>query len=184
MNHAQWTTWLIGLIGISSTAHATCPTNVVKLKPDSRYEVVAGATPAGSEVRDKVTGLIWQRCMNGMTWNGSTCTGVAATANWKTTLDLARLATPSTAPSAQAWRVPSYAELISLTDRSCYAPAINETWFPATSSGPTWTSSPSSEIEPLVFPHLVIYTWGVSFSSGNSFYYYGRANTWPVRFVR
>lgn len=167
----------------SNTVYAACANNVPRLRPDSRYELVAGATPAGSEVRDKVTGLIWQRCVLGMVWDGATCTGAAATTDWQGALDNARVAVRSSVPDARAWRVPSYSELSSLADRSCSSPAINENWFPATVAGETWTSSPSMMIDPVLTTPTYIYAWLVTFNQGNA-YSEDRSQIWSVRFVR
>lgn len=134
-----------------SAAQATCNANIPLTRPDSRYEVVAGATPAGSEVRDKVTGLVWQRCVVGMVWSGATCTGTASGMTWQNALDAARTATASTTLDATAWRVPNLTELDSLAERACYSPAINTTWFVVTPAESTWSSSPSADASDGVF---------------------------------
>lgn len=98
------------LWGVSGVAQAiTCKPSIPLSRPDSRYEAVLGSTPADSEVRDKVTGLVWQRCVVGIAWNGTTCTGTASSLTWVNALDAARTATASTAPNATAWRVPNHA---------------------------------------------------------------------------
>jgi hypothetical protein len=135
--------WGVLLItGMTQVAQATCNVKISLTRPDSRYEAVSGASPADSEVRDKVTGLIWQRCVVGMVWNGTTCTGTASNLTWQQALDAVRTANPSTVPAATAWRVPNHAELYSLAERACVNPAINTTWFLATPSDWTWSSSP------------------------------------------
>lgn len=119
--------------------------NIRPTRPDSRYEAVAGTVPAGSEVRDKVTGLVWQRCKLGMTWNGSTCSGNAAGFSWDQALEAARTAAPSNAPEASAWRLPNMKELTSLIETACYGPAINTTWFPFEPGGEAWSSSTKAD---------------------------------------
>ncbi|EXJ10475.1 DUF1566 domain-containing protein [Nitrincola nitratireducens] len=52
-----------------------------------RYQIVEG----GSIVRDLVTGLEWQRCSVGQTWNGSTCVGAALYYNWSASLNMSAL---------------------------------------------------------------------------------------------
>ncbi len=149
---------LAGLFVASSAAQAACNANIPLTRPDSRYEAVAAATPPGSEVRDKVTGLVWQRCVVGMVWNGTTCTGTASALKWQAALDAARTTTASTAATGRAatWRAPNIAELFSLADRACYDPAINTTWFPTTASDIAWSSSPIS----------VNMAYGVDFTNG------------------
>lgn len=154
----------IASLAVSTAAQAICNVNIPPTRPDSRYEAVAGATPAGSEVRDKVTGLVWQRCVVGMTWNGTTCTGTASSLTWQNALDAARTATASTAASgaAAAWRVPNHAELYGLAERACHNPVINITWFPATPAEWTWSSSPSA--------YFSDFAWVVYFSFGYDLY--------------
>lgn len=166
--------WLLaaGLLAASGVAQATCNANIPLTRPDSRYEAVAGATPAGSEVRDKVTGLVWQRCVVGMVWSGTTCTGTASSLTWQDALGAARTATASTAPAATPWRVPSHAELYSLAERACYNPAINTTWFPADPANWTWSSSPIA--------NSTDEAWLFNFNDGND----GNGNKLDVYYVR
>lgn len=129
MNNKNTCLVLAGLLSCGGTVLAACNTSMSLTRNDNRYEAV---TIDGSEVRDKVTGLVWQRCVIGKTWNGSSCMGAANSLTWIQALDAARTATISQAPAAFAWRLPSYAELNSLVERSCYDPSININWFPAT----------------------------------------------------
>jgi Protein of unknown function (DUF1566) len=120
------------MAGLSASviAQQVCNANIPLTRPDSRYEAVSGTTPAGSEVRDKTTGLIWQRCLLGMSWNGSACTGSFTSRTWTQALDAARTASATTTAPATAWRLPNRNELLSLAETACYSPAINATWFP------------------------------------------------------
>lgn len=122
------------IFSVVQLAHAACNANITLTRPDSRYEVVTGTTVAGSEVKDKTTGLVWQRCVVGMSWNGTTCTGSATGQTWKDALDAARTATATTATPVTSWRLPNVKEVLSLIDRACTSPPINSTWFPATPS--------------------------------------------------
>lgn len=165
-----------GLIGISFDVTAqTCSSSIGRTRPDSRYELVTGATPAGSEVRDKVTGLIWQRCVQGMTWNGSTCSGVAIMRDWGAALDQGRTAVATSATPATPWRVPNRVELLSLPERACHLPAINTAWFPAEPGGWVWSSSPLSD-----YPERA---WNVYFDYGNDSYA-NKGDAGAVRLVR
>ena len=170
---------LAGLAGVlysgAALAVQVCDANIVRTRPDSRYEAVAGTTPAGAEVRDKVTGLIWQRCVRGMSWSGSTCTGTASTHTWTAALDQARNATPTSASPATPWRLPNQKELYSLPERACYSPAINSTWFPAEPGGWAWSASPIAG-----YPGSA---WSVPFGNGND-YYYSKSGADQVRLVR
>jgi hypothetical protein len=110
----------------------TCNGNIVKTKPDSQYELLNNDT----EVKDKKTGLIWQRCALGLT--GITCsTGTASTYTWEAALAQAVTVASNT---NVAWRLPNLKELKSLVETACIDQAINETVFPATPSN-IWSSS-------------------------------------------
>jgi len=128
---------LLGLLSLSGLAQAACNLNIPLTRSDLRYQEVAD----GSEVKDTVTGLTWQRCVVGMSWDVTqkTCTGTASTLSWQDALEEARKA--STVPNASAWRVPNYKELHSLVERACVNPAINASMFPATPLGFSWSSS-------------------------------------------
>ena len=122
------------LLALSVAAQAqTCNPAMTRKAPDSRYTVQAG----GVEVLDTQTGLIWQRCSLGQSWNGSTCAGSAGVYTWQSALQAAR-------DLGNGWRVPNFKELQSLVEEACYSPAINETLFPATGSY-YWTSSPYAD---------------------------------------
>lgn len=54
-----------------------------------KFDSIARSTPDGTfvdngdgTVTDTRHGLIWKRCAEGQTWDGSTCTGDAVTYNW------------------------------------------------------------------------------------------------------
>jgi len=111
-------------------------------RPDSRYAELAN----GAEVKDNLTGLIWQRCDVGMTWNGTTCTGSASAYTWQGAVDYAAAtpASPSGSGADATWRLPSQNELLSLVDSSCTTPSLNRTWFPAASPSVHWASGASA----------------------------------------
>jgi len=159
--------------GFMQPVMAACNPNMSRFRPDSRYEVVQGT--GGVEVRDKVTSLVWKRCSLGMTWNGTTCTGAATQRTWQQALDAARTATPSAVVGASPWRLPNATELHSLVERACYTPAINTTWFPATPSNITWTSSPNKDASSS--------TWALDFNDGSNDGY-SKTSAYFVRLVR
>jgi hypothetical protein len=105
--------------------------------PNGRYEIL----PDGSEVRDTTSNahLIWERCVEGMTWDGTTCRGVASTFTHEQALQHAAQRALST---GQAWRVPSVKEQNWLVQRYIPSPPIEHPTFPNTPPGPHWTSSP------------------------------------------
>lgn len=107
---------------------------------------------------DTSLGLVWMRCSLGQTWENETCTGDASELTWQQALQAAH---GFKYADKLGWRVPNMKELASLTERSCVRPAINELFFPNTSSDDYWTSTPS-----VVDPER---TWVIAFfNSSNS----------------
>jgi len=126
----------------------------------------------GQEVTDQATGLIWRRCMEGMSWDGSTCSGSESTYTHEYALVRAR--TEATA-SGKAWRLPNIRELSSIVDRSRASPSIDPAAFPATPLAFFWSSSPYAGDSD--------YAWYVFFDDGyvNG---YARGGNYAVRLVR
>lgn len=96
----------------------------------------------GAEVKDPLTGLIWQRCPVGQTWTGSACDGTATFMDWSGALAAARAAASD---SGLPWRLPNIKELGSLVDRSVWAPSLDRTAFPWTVSYGLWSSTVASD---------------------------------------
>ncbi len=134
-------------LGFGGVAHAqTCNPLVPATAPDSRFEVVAGTN--GQQVRDRQTNLIWQRCLIGQSWNGSTCSGTASQLSWTDALKNARQYSGSI-----SWRLANIKELQSLVEEQCENLAFNTRVFPGLASGSLWSSTP---------------VWGSAFREGNS----------------
>ncbi|MCO7069406.1 DUF1566 domain-containing protein [Vibrio cholerae] len=87
------------------------------------------------------TGLIWQRCSLGQSWDGTDCTGSATAFNWQQAL---AAATQHTLAGFSDWRLPNKNELASIVEYRCYQPAINHQQFPNTPSAWYWSSSPDA----------------------------------------
>jgi hypothetical protein len=113
----------VGVVNAQTANTQSCNQSMVLTKTNSQYSISAD----GTEVRDLKTGLIWQRCTVGMSWDGSTCSGTSTPHNWEDALAYAATQT--------GWRLPNLKELHSLVERSCANPAINETAFPNTPVG-------------------------------------------------
>lgn len=157
---------------LASTSYAqTCKDSITKTAPDSRYEILGN----GNEVKDKQTGLIWQRCSLGQAWdatanngNGS-CSGTASTHNWPEALTQAL-------SLGNGYRLPNIKELQSLVEEACYSPAINNKIFPNTNTNTSyWSASP--------FANDGYNAWRVLFYDGHA---HGRLkyNSYYVRAVR
>jgi hypothetical protein len=144
--------------------------------------VAAGLTVSsdGQEVTDARTTLIWRRCPEGMTWNGSTCAGVASYSTQEAAL---RLAVSEAARTGVAWRLPNVKELASIADRSQAAPAIDALVFPATPAETVaafWTSTPYRQ-DPRIGFFVNFNNGYAGFSVGSA---YLRASGAYVRLVR
>jgi hypothetical protein len=134
MNKLSYLTLLVSMVSVAQAQ--TCMPNIARNAPDNRYELVVGS--GGSEVLDKKTGLIWQRCSLGQIWNGTTCTGTASTHTWTDALAKAKAV-------GNGYRLPNIRELKSLTEKACFEPAINRIFFPNTASDAYWSASPSAD---------------------------------------
>lgn len=141
----------IFLLGAVRAYAQDCNVNIKSVTSDNRYELLSN----GSEVRDLKTGLIWQRCSIGQSWNGKTCAGVASKYKWTDALAKAKTV-------GNGYRLPNIKELQSLVEKSCHTPAINIFFFPETSAinaAGYWSSSLFTGYK---------YAWLVSFYEGET----------------
>lgn len=96
-------------------------------------------------VVDNNTGLMWQQTIPTLTYSwakaGSYCSDL-------------------TYAGYSDWRLPTPQEFLTIIDNSRYNPAIDTTYFPATSSDYFWSSSSSTDV------HYADNAWGVDFSGG------------------
>lgn len=140
-----------------------CNPNMIRSIADSRYELLNN----GTEIQDTKTGLIWQRCSLGQTWDGISCTGTAAIYSWESALQSAN----------GGWRVPNIKELDSIVEEACGNPSISAGFFPVTQiSKYYWSSS--------TFVDNSFYAWVVYFSDGRNFAEFKIGDSGYVRLVR
>jgi hypothetical protein len=128
----------------SSWLQAACFPDMPLTRPDSRYEA---ANASGSEVKYKDTGLIWQRCVHGLKWDGAVCSGTAIAQDWSTATKTAKEAKDA------KWRLPTQVELEGLSEKSCSEPALNMTWFGFGPSGWTWTATDMGSADGAIVVH-------------------------------
>lgn len=98
----------------------------------------------GQWVQDRASGLIWARCVEGMSWDGRTCRGTAKLATHAEALALAR--TRSTA-AGRLWRVPRVSELRQLSEGLALSREPADRLFPAAPAGWYWTSTAQVDSE-------------------------------------
>lgn len=109
-------------------------------------------------VTHHATGLIWQRCSLGQSWDGTDCTGTATTFTWQQAL---AAGAQHSLGGFSDWRLPNKNELASIVEYRCVDPAINNQAFPNTPSAWYWSSSPNANGSSSA--------WGV-------YFYYGRVS--------
>ncbi|HDZ9221483.1 TPA: DUF1566 domain-containing protein [Vibrio cholerae] len=80
-------------------------------------------------ITHKSSGLMWQRCAVGEIWDGSICTnGIrAGVFSWKDALGVAK---QNEFAGYTDWRLPNISELLSIVERRCWNPAVNNNLFP------------------------------------------------------
>ena len=111
----------------AQTAIAACNDN------DANY-----VTSSQGWVLQKNTGLIWQPCLHGMTYENGSCTGTPTPANWQSALQTAQ---SNTDFQSSEWRIPNVKELASLLEFSCES-RVNEAAFAGQPMNSTlWTST-------------------------------------------
>ncbi|TAN71181.1 MAG: DUF1566 domain-containing protein [Methylobacter sp.] len=121
-------------------------------------------------VTHKKTGLSWQRCSVGQTWDGSNCYGTAQSFTWDD-------AVKNYDTDCNGWRLPRIDELNTITEHGKVGPAINSTIFPNTPSIFYWSTSSADGYYPN-------YKWGVYFYSGNTTYDDKSRSYYSARLVR
>jgi len=132
----------------------TCNDSISETTPTERFNDQHDGT-----VLDSKTNLIWKRCSEGQTWDGTTCAGSASTYTWQGALSATEaLNTGEGFAGETDWRVPNIKELGSIVELKCYSPAINLSVFPNTPSAAVWSSSPNANFSSLA--------WSVHFSNG------------------
>lgn len=105
----------------------------------------------GAEVTDQKTGLIWRRCIEGMSWNGTACINsttvctntsavTPATFTHPEALQCAALASSFGTP----WRLPNIKELNSIADKTVPSIRIDATIFSNTPLPNFWSASPNA----------------------------------------
>jgi hypothetical protein len=151
---------------LSLSAHATCRSDLgASATPNSAFIVNGNGT-----VTHISTGLMWKQCDEGL--SGATCAGTSTTMTWSNALLAAK---NSTFAGYTDWRLPNKQELESLLDDTCILPAINNTVFPNTYGGWTWTGT--------TYSRSPANAWIVRLDAGNS-EAYAKTQPFDVRLVR
>lgn len=141
-------------------------------RPDHRYSVVEGSED--NEILDQVSGLIWQRCALGKTWDRTKiqCVGDIRKMSWQVAMEQG---SKGQGKSNVGWRLPQYIELLTLVDISCSNPAVNARWFGDKDIQFLWSASP--------YGPLADYAWGLKYARGEIIYD-SKIEEFQVRLVR
>jgi len=134
------------------------------MKKSIVLSLVLGVTLlANSTFRDKETGLLWQDNRDAIT----------VKKDW---YDAKEYCQNLTLAGSSNWRLPTRIELLSITDKKRYDPAIKR-GFQYTNSDKYWSSSSTS--------YLVIFDigWYVNFEYGSDGRYY-KSNSYAVRCIQ
>lgn len=135
-------------------------------KLDSSGNPLAASAPSWDCVQDNVTGLVWEvkttsaglRYKNNLyswyntdlsnnggatgTENGGSCSGGSGCDTEKYVVDINALSSGSGLCGFTDWRMPSDEELLGITSKDRFSPAIDTAYFPNTVGSYYWTSSP------------------------------------------
>lgn len=120
-------------------AKQRCNSQGVMSAPIMRYK----QTPQG-DVYDRLTGLIWQRCVIGL--SGNSCeTGEATLMSWQAALEAAHASNEQSTLKSN-WRVPNIKELQVNIETQCEEPPLNPFAFPNIPLNSVWSSTPHKGI--------------------------------------
>lgn len=165
---------VVGFFFVGCVYAQTCEDLIVPSTPDVRFQDNGDGT-----VTDLYHGLVWKRCVEGL--SGTDCSnGVAAAFNWQEALlSVESINAAGGYAGYTDWRLPNIKELASLVEVQCISPAINKTVFPASQSDTLsldhWSSTHHV--------HWMDDSWVVNFDVG-SVYHKSRQSTALVRLVR
>lgn len=164
---------------------------------ESRAAPGLTVSPDGALVLNARARLAWSRCVEGMRWNGKTCTGQPLQVDHAGAVALA-------AARRQAdggdWRLPRVPELQRLVSKAQRPPGLDPTLFPAGPLDWHWSGTANVDIAP-VNPYnygniaqgrnmatdgqlAVLQGWAVNLGSGQARGDVPRPTKLPVRLVR
>lgn len=97
-------------------------------------------------VIDLASGLMWQRCVIGQSYNNATgsCDSAGTTySDWFSALQEVTTINNQTFDGYGDWRMPNTKELWSLVETGCTSPSINATRFPDSPAGFLYSNTPT-----------------------------------------
>jgi hypothetical protein len=129
-------------------------------------------------VADKANGLMWKKCLEGLSGDSCTSGSAATTFTWAAALQQPGTVNTGGFAGYTNWRLPNIKELQSIVKESQNAPALDTTKFPNIPVGGSqvWSSSPHAGTNSK--------SWMVDFGSGIVNTPLSRESTLHVRLVR
>jgi hypothetical protein len=153
------------------------------------------ASADGAWIIDTRTRNVWPRCVEGMHWNGRSCTGVPRLLTHSQAL---ALASQRWKAEGVAWRLPRVNELKRLVDKNQQPPGLNPELFPSAPADWHWTATANvnaSGVNRYDYSNVARAgegestlsaqkAWAVDLSSGEASPNMGRGTALPVRLIR
>jgi len=145
--------YIVGLVALMApftVANAEgniCETSSIPMPastPTERFASVAGNEDV---FVDKKTGLMWQRCTYGFSWNAGTFSCVednnasSSLMSWPDALSEVAVQNANVLYGYSDWRLPNLKELASIIERKCVGLSINIEVFPGTKASRYWTNT-------------------------------------------
>lgn len=169
--------------------------------PDAADPGDGAAAPAlaasgdGTLVIDQRARLAWARCVEGMRWDGRTCTGTPELLTYGEAQARVRQRWQD---SGVRWRLPRVNELRRLAGRSAKPPVLDGTLFPAAPGEWHWTGTASvntATVNPYAYGNVMRggagehqlsaqQAWAVDMASGEARGDVGRGSRLAVRLLR
>lgn len=140
-----------GTCGVANTADAAASAPIFPASSATPAAARFQVSPDGQEVADTQTHLVWRRCVEGMTFDGTTCKGKPKKYKFGD-------AKKAAAAAGAGWRVPTKDELMTLIAKTKNGARIDLAAFPATPATLTWGSRPGFDDD--------LNAWIVNFSNG------------------
>ncbi|WP_374674284.1 DUF1566 domain-containing protein [Ideonella sp.] len=190
---------LLALAMLGCAAAAAAPRPAPASSAASAASAPAGALlqAQGAVVHQPAARLVWARCVEGMRWDGRSCTGAARR------VDLAgaqQLAAERRRAEGGDWRLPRVPELQRLASFARRQPAQARLLFPAAPGGPLWTATArvdTRSVNPYNYGNIAagrsaessgqdaaLFGWAVDAFTGDADSDVPRATHLPVRLVR
>jgi len=155
------------LLGLNQPLFAACQAgkpngNMMEDTPTSAF------TTSTATATHSLTGLVWDRCSLGQTWNNDTnhCDFAVNTYTWKNALKDVKIRNDTTYLGFNDWRLPNKKELESIIENCGHNPAINQTIFPYMASSDYWSASSDYWSSSSYMSNTTL-AWGVDFYSGS-----------------